>query len=312
MKYTFALVTAVIIGSAVFVSCKNEPKTVNAQQDQIDENMTYGNLTLYTDVTVQPIVEDVTAVFSSIYTKAHITQVNKNESDIVNAMIRDSAQVAVLTRMLTDEEQANFTKTGIKPKITHFATDALALITNKIATDTVINLEEVYKVLQGNNSSSIKQLVFDGAGSSTIQMLMKGAGVTKIPSKGVYSLKSTQDVIKFVHDNAGSIGVVGVNWLVQSPQQLEQYVENIKVVGVDNVKIDKGEKKYYKPTQSNIADGSYPLTRKLYLLNYQGKLGLGMGFANYITAPDGQRIILKSGLLPVKIPPREIEVRSEL
>ena len=84
------------------------------------------------------------------------------------------------------------------------------------------------------------------------------------------------------------------------------------MLGVDNVKIDKKVKKYYKPSQSDIATGSYPLTRKLYVLNYQGRPGLGMGFANYISAPEGQRIILKSGLLPVEIPPREIEVRKDL
>lgn len=309
MKYAYSFLAVLVLFGAAFMGCK---KDTSVTVSQPEENMTYGNLTLYTDGTVQPITEDVLAVFSSIYTKAHITQVNKNESDIVNAMMRDSAHVAILTRLLTDEEQAHFDKTAIKPRITHFATDALALIANKTATDSVINLEEVYKVLQGKPSVAIKQLVFDSAGSSVIQMLMKEAGVTKIPSNNVYSLKSTQDVIKFVHDNSGSIGVVGVNWLVQPPQQLVQYVENIKVLGVDNVKIDKGVKKYYKPSQSNIGGGLYPLTRKLYVLNYQGKNGLGMGFANYISAPDGQRIILKSGLLPAEIPPREMEVRNEL
>jgi phosphate transport system substrate-binding protein len=48
--------------------------------------------------------------------------------------------------------------------------------------------------------------------------------------------------------------------------------------------------------------------RKLYVLNYSNKNGLGMGFATYIGAFEGQRIILKSGLLPVEIPSREINV----
>jgi phosphate transport system substrate-binding protein len=123
-------------------------------------------------------------------------------------------------------------------------------------------------------------------------MLMKMAGVTKIPANAVYSLTSTADVLKYVNENAGTIGVVGVNWLLQAPQELGQYVENVRVLGVDNVKKTKGPKKY--------------------LLNYQGRPGLGMGFANYLNAPEGQRIILKSGLLPIEIPPREIEVRNEL
>lgn len=310
MKNVYRFCIAVMLASAVFVSCKNDSQ--KTAEGAVEENMTSGSLVLYTDATVQPITEDVLAVFTSIYPNAHITQVNKSESDVVNAMMRDSAHVAILTRLLTDDEQAHFDKTSIKPRITHFATDALALVTNRTATDSVIKLEEVYKVLNGKPSMAIRQLVFDSAGSSVIQMLMKEAGSTKIPSNTVYSLKSTEDVIKYVHDNEGTIGVVGVNWLVQPPQQLQQYVDKIKVLGVDNVKIDKGAEKYYKPSQSNIGGGFYPLTRKLYVLNYQGKNGLGMGFANYISAPDGQRIILKSGLLPAEIPPREMEVRNEL
>lgn len=309
MKRIVAIaILCLITTTGIIIGCKNETNSNSAPE----ETMTAGAITIQVDNTIQPIVEDVLAVFGSVYGKAHITQVNRNESDIVNALLRDSASVVVLTRELTKGEEAHFIANGITPKTTQFATDALALITSKKSTDTIVNLGEVYKVLQGKTSTTVKQLVFDNAGSSTVQYLMQRAGVKQLPISGVYSLKSTEEVIKFVHDNTGSIGVVGVNWLVQPPQELGNYVENIKVLGVDNVKFDKGAKHYYKPSQSNIATGSYPLTRKLYVLNYQGKNGLGTGFANYISAPEGQRIILKSGLLPDKIPTREIEVRSEL
>jgi len=309
MKYTKTLIATTILCSAVFFACKNE---IKSEKQDTEETTIAGNLTLQVDATVQPIVEDVLAVFKSVYPKAQILQVNRSESDIVNSMMRDSSSVVVLTRELEDNEKAHFDKLNIKPRITHFATDALALITNKTATDTVVNLEDVYKVLRGEEALTVKKLVFDNPNSSALQMLMKMAGVTKIPANAVYSLTSTADVLKYVNENTGTIGVVGVNWLLQAPQELGQYVENLRVLGVDNVKKTKGSKKYFKPSQSNIATGDYPLTRKLYLLNYQGRPGLGMGFANYLNAPEGQRIILKSGLLPIEIPPREIEVRNEL
>ena len=309
MKYTYAILAAAIIGSGIFFACKNETAS---QKEVAQETTIAGNLNLQVDATVQPIVEDVLAVFKSVYPKAQILQVNRSESDIVNAMMRDSSAVVVLTRELAENEKAHFAKFNIKPRITHFATDALALITNKTATDTVVNLEDVYKVMRGEESATVKKLVFDNPNSSALQMLMKNAGVTKIPANAVYSLNNTQEVIKFVIQNPGTIGVVGVNWLVQPPQELENDIANIMVLAVNNVKISKGPQKYFKPSQSNIATGSYPLTRKLYLLNYQGRPGLGMGFANYLSAREGQRIILKSGLLPVEIPAREIEVRNEL
>lgn len=307
MRYKNRFIFAVLIISILF-SCKE----TNTENDKVAETLTSGSLTLYTDNTVQPIVEDVLAVFHSVYNKAHIEQVNMPEQDIIRALLQDSGKVAVLPRMLTEEEQARFDNKKIKPRITEFAVDAVALITNKKATDTVVELEEVLNVLRGRPSGKIKSLVFDNATSSTVQFLLKEAGIKSVPSAGVYALKSNEEVIKFVHDNDGVIGIVGVNWIVQAPLSLTQYIDNITVLAVDNVKTEKGEKKYYKPNQSNIATGDYPLTRKLYVLNYQGKQGLGMGFATYISAREGQRIILKSGLLPVDIPTREIEVRNKL
>ncbi|KGO92037.1 PstS family phosphate ABC transporter substrate-binding protein [Flavobacterium subsaxonicum] len=310
MKNSFSITLGVVVTSAIMFSCKQE---VSGSGDAAPvETMTSGNLTLYVDTTAQPIIEDALAVFHSIYPKARIKQVNRAESEVVNALIKDSANVAVLARPLTTQEEAHFTKQGITPRVTFFATDALALITNKKSTDTVVNLQEVYKVLQGKPSATVKKLIFDNSNSGTVQLLLKQAGVTKIATTDVYSLKDTEAVLKYVHENPGSIGIIGVNWLVQPPLGWEKYVENVRVLGVDNVKIDKSSKKYYKPSQSNIAAGLYPITRKLYVLNYQGKNGLGIGFETYLTAESGQRLILKSGLVPATMPTREIEVRSEL
>lgn len=307
MKYLNRIVLLCIFATGVFFSCKGD-KAAGGES----ETLIAGKTTILVDNTVQPIIEDVVAVFQSVYDRADIKQVNKTENELINALMQDSASVVVLPRLLTKEEDAHFKKIGIEAQVTPFAVDAIALITNKTAKDTVVNLEEVLKVLKGNTSDKVKKLVFDNGNSSTVQYLLKLAGVKELPAQNVYSLKTNEEVIKYVHDTPDAIGIVGVNWLVQPPLSLVKYVENITVLSVDNVKIDKGVKKYYKPTQSNIATESYPLTRKLYVLNYRGSEGLGMGFATFIGAFEGQRIILKSGLLPVSIPAREIEVRKEL
>ena len=71
-------------------------------------------------------------------------------------------------------------------------------------------------------------------------------------------------------------------------------------------------KNYYAPTQNNIAEGKYPLARDLYIINGQGYSGLGMGFASFVAGDIGQRIILKSGLLPVRVPGRKIIIRNKI
>ena len=62
--------------------------------------------------------------------------------------------------------------------------------------------------------------------------------------------------------------------------------------------------------KNNIAEGKYPLARDLYIVNGQGYSGLGMGFSSFVAGDIGQRIILKSGLLPAKIPSRRITIRT--
>ena len=98
------------------------------------------------------------------------------KTEIVNALLKDSASVAVLPRNAYQKRRSHFKKKNIEPKVTEFATDAIALITNKQSADTVVNLEDVLKVLKGSLSDKISKLVFDNPNSSTVQYMLKGSG----------------------------------------------------------------------------------------------------------------------------------------
>jgi len=311
-KYRIYLLCAAAIAATagVVISCKQQ--TDKNGKVVMPETMTSGTISVLVDESVQPIIEDVLAVFSSVYNNAHITQVNSTENEIVNALLRDSITTAVMSRPLTKEEESHFTQQGMTPEVTFFATDALAVITSGKVADTTITVAELTRVLKGETSAKIKKLVLDNPNSGTVHYLMELAGINKLPVNNIIYQKSSVEVINFVSSNPQTVGIVGINWLLQPTPQLKKVVDNLTVLAVDNVKTEKGEKKYYKPNQSNIGAGLYPFTRKLYVLNYQGRKGLGIGFANYIRATQGQLIILKSGLLPQEIPTREIEVRKKL
>ncbi|MBM3401725.1 MAG: phosphate ABC transporter substrate-binding protein, partial [Bacteroidetes bacterium] len=168
-------------------------------------------------------------------------------------------------------------------------------------------VQDIIQVLKGSGSA-IKSLVFDNANSSTVRYFKELAGVEELPEMGVYALKSNAEVIRYVHDNPGTIGVVGVNWMVQPPTDLEGIVEGLKILGVKNLEAKGGSDAFYKPTQNDIALGLYPLTRSLYIINCEGGAGLGTGFSSFIAGERGQRVVLKSGLLPDSIPSREINI----
>jgi phosphate transport system substrate-binding protein len=54
-----------------------------------------------------------------------------------------------------------------------------------------------------------------------------------------------------------------------------------------------------KPYQYYIYNDEYPFIRTVYALVNDPRQGLPWGFAHFIEGPKGQRIVMKTGLLPV-------------
>lgn len=292
--YIFAVILVVV---AVF-SCKNGNKDA--------ETILKGTSKIIVDESLKPIIEDQIAVFENSY-DAKINLITQSENECVLSLTKGVADIIVLPRQLTKEEEAIFKQKKIIPRSTQFAKDAIAFIRNKKSNDSLISVDNIVAFL-GGKPSSIKGLVFDNPNSSSANFIAKLAGLNSLPDNGVFSFKTNEEVIKYVAENDGMIGVVGVNWLSQPSLELMEVIKNINVLSVKAVNSDK----YIYPSQENIATGLYPLARDLYIINCQGYEGLGMGFASFISGEKGQRIILKSGLVPVRIPGRNIKTRNQL
>ncbi len=273
------------------------------------QTYTTGKAKILVDESFGPIIEDEAYVFESIYPKAKLELVNKPENELLKLFLNDSIRVAILSRQLTPAESKFYENKKITIRVNRFAIDGIALITDKFSADSTTTVDEIVKVLQGK-SGQIKSLVFDNPNSSTVRYLKDLAGVKDLPAKGIYALKSNADVIKYVHEHPGSIGVVGINRVEQPDKDLEKVVEKLKVLGVKNLPGKPGSDGYYKPDQNALALNLYPLTRSIYIINCQGGPGLGTGFASFLAGERGQRIVLKSGLLPDSIPPREVIIRK--
>ena len=224
--------------------------------------------------------------------------------------MNDSVHVMVLSRSLTKAEQEPFAKRGVRIVTSRFAIDGIALITGNSNPDSTITADEVIAIMKGNNTSS-KKLVFDNAYSSTIRYFKELAMVKTLPTTGVYTLNNNNDVIKYVAEHKDYIGVVGVNWLLKDNRDMAEFTSQVKLLGVKNVKGNKGDDAFYKPTQKNLIDGIYPFLRNIYIINAEVKNGLGTGFANWLVGQRGQLIVLKSGLGPSRMNSREINIKSQ-
>ncbi|MDR6846686.1 substrate-binding domain-containing protein [Flavobacterium granuli] len=290
----------VILLSVVFIffNCKK-----NENEDVNDESILKGKATIYVDETITPIVEDEVMVFESNY-DAKFTLISKSESEVLNSLFNKKATIVVVARNLTKKELNVFEQSKIVPKITKFAIDGIAFVANKSSNDTLVALKDVIGFMKGERNSKIKGLVFDNPNSSTVSYMNNLAGLNGLADKDVYTFKTNNEVLKFVSENDGMIGIVGVNWLSQPNPSMNSVIGNLNVLSVKGL----NKEGYYAPSQNNFAEGTYPLLRELYIVNCQGSSGLGMGIAAFVAGDIGQRIVLKSGLLPYRIPARKLNI----
>lgn len=292
-KYLYLAVGA--FAAVAFWSCKD---------DKPKQSILEGTLDLLCDESLVPIIEDQVAVFESDY-RAKIKIAPKSETEIINLLQKDSGRVAILSRSLSKREIDYFKQKKIFPRITQFAQDAVVFIRSKSAQDTLVKLEDVIAFVQGKSVPSIKGLVFDNLNSGTYRYIADLAGIKAVPESGIFSFTNNKEAMEYVAKTPGMVGVIGYNWLTQPEPEMAALVSELSVLSI------KGEEStYYAPTQNNLGEGKYPLARNLFLVNCQGAEGLGMGFASFIAGERGQRIVLKSGLLPVRIPSRKIVIRN--
>lgn len=297
IKYFFAFIVILMI---TFFSCKNKDTSLIGNDTIVE-----GKSSIILDETLMPIVEDQLNVFENTY-NAKIALVPKSEKESILSLLKGEANIIILSRKLNEQEDKLFKSKKIVPRTTAFATDAIAFIKSKTSNDTLIALKDVIDFIKGKQNN-IKGLVFDNPNSSTVRYLSELAHVDSLPETGIFSFKTNDEVIKYVSKNDGMIGVVGINWIAQPKPEMQQFVDKINVMSVKDAGND-----YVYPSQDNLTMKKYPLARDLYIINCQGYEGLGIGFASFIAGERGQRIVLKSGLAPIRIPSRKIVTRNQI
>ena len=287
-----------VLGLSLLISCKKENKEAVTE---VKEAYDRGTVEMYVESSVYPIVEDINEVFKTYYTNADIKLKILSQNEILNSVYKDSGRLAILPKSFTAKELEVF-KGRVAPKVTPIAKDAVLFITQKNATDTLIKYQDVIDVFKGTKKSE-KVFVFHDANSTIVSSIMKDAGVSSI-SKNVYYAKTVEEIVSYIDKNKNAVGVVGINWMLQPDAKIKEGVKQLRSMLVYNDSL----KNYYAPSQSTIADNTYPLIRTINIIDVQGKAGLGTGFASFAASDKGQRIILKAGLMPITLPKREINI----
>lgn len=311
-KFKVSLLLLTII---LLVSCRHKSK------DKFTDTLTAGVIPITVDETFEPIIQEEVSVFESIYTKAGIVPQFTSELEAINLLLKDSVRLAITTRPLSSNEEKYLKSKKFQPRSYKLATDGIALIVNKNNPDTLITVDQFRQILLGktkkwkeiypkSNLGDIT-LVFDNRNSSTVRYAIDSICGGQSISNELSAQKKNIEVLNYVSQTPGAIGVIGVSWLSNKIDTTNlTFNDRVRVMSVSN-EVEANEQNSYKPYQAYLFYGYYPLTRNIFVIINDPRNSLPTGFTSFLTSDRGQRIILKAGLVPATQTIRVVNVKEE-
>jgi phosphate transport system substrate-binding protein len=313
LKWKVLYFSSMVVILLMILQCTGRKST------EITETPTRGNIRILADASFQPIVDAEIETFTTLYKYAKITPTYVHENDLIAAFLNDSVKVVITAWNPTDQQKDLLFNTQIIVRTTTVAFDAIALVINKENKDSLFTYQNVNDLFTGkltdwnqiNDKSKLGKIVavFDNERSANIRYFKELFNLAPQLPSNFYSVKTNDEVINYVTSNKSAIGLVSVNWIADRDDSTRRSFSNmVKIVAVSQKVLDPGS--YFMPVQGSIFDKTYPFTRKVNMVSRETFKGLGSGFINWVAAEQGQRIILKSGLVPATMPIRLIQIKK--
>jgi phosphate transport system substrate-binding protein len=288
-----------------FAACSNKPQAADDKADisHID------SITVFCDEGFQELMDQEIRIYEIGYPDKHIHMIYTSETEALKRLNTDSFAVVIVGRKLSEQERSDILhRTRLQAEEHSFATDAVAIIANPKLDRNTMPFEDVLSLL--TNKSNAYNLVFEGNGSGVINyMFAQIAGTSARPS--AYAAKNLNELVEYLQKDSKGIGFIAFSRISDehdtTAQQLLKKVKLLYVSRVDST----GRLVSSTASQSEIADGSYPLDRPINVITHSMEEKVGTGFVNFLYGDKSGRIILKAGLVPTIMPQRVVNVNTD-
>jgi phosphate transport system substrate-binding protein len=304
----------------IFVLMVSGCKSIN--RSPYTDTPTSGNIKIAADETFRNIIDAQLEVFKAIYAYAEIEALYVPEHELFRQLLADSTHLIVASRYLDKSETQVFNDRQIFPRQTKIAVDGIALIVNQSNSSTALSMHTLRKIftgeitrwkeISGNRNSQDITIVFDNQRSSILRLIVDSLCYDKPLTKKAYAMEFNQDVINYVGRTPGALGLIGVSWISDRDDTLQlSFLKQVNVLALSRDSIVT-EENSFKPFQAYLAQGLYPLTREIIVINAEPRNGLATGLSTFLAGDKGQRILLKTGVLPAIAPTRLVKVREDI
>ncbi len=218
----------------------------------------------------------------------------------INALLSGTTDIANASREMKDEEKATAEENGFKPQELVIARDAIAVIVNPENPVSELSLEMISKIYKceinnwselGGEDRPIVRLSRESNSGTHVYFLETVIRLGDKEDKSIFCpetllLPSSEGIISEVRDNPNAIGYDGLGYVTDE-------VKMLALAGNET-------KEFVLPSESTANDGSYPISRNLFIYTRGEPVGEIRDYLDWILSAEGQSIVSQLGFVPVK------------
>jgi len=217
----------------------------------------------------------------------------------IAALINNTTDIASASRNIKEKEIDQAKENNVMPLETKVALDGIAVAVNPNNPVNELTMEQLKKIFTGEvtnwnqvggNDENIIVLSRESS-SGTYLFFMEHVMDKKDYTKSARLMPATSAIVQAITEDKTSIGYIGLGYA-------EEAKGKIKVIPVKK----DANSPAVKPSVDTVKDGSYPISRGLFLysktsVSYSGII---REFLNFCLSGEGQKIVVDNGYVSIK------------
>ena len=217
----------------------------------------------------------------------------------LSSLISGSCDIAMSSRNIKEKEIVLAQKKGISPNEIKVALDGLAVVVNPANPVSKLTMDQLAGIFTGRitnwkelGGKSEKIVILSREVNSGTHVYFKEHVLRRLDpnsreefAPGALMLSSSQAIADEVAGNTAAIGYYGMGYISRKQKPV--------AVAKDSAS------DYVAPTIDNVINGSYPISRPLFLYTNGSPVGLTKKFVDFMLSKEGQGLVSATDFVPI-------------
>ena len=283
------LAIAMLAGTVALAGCSAEEETTTEEETTSGEAVELeGSITVQGSDTMLNISTAWSEAFMDANPGVDISVQGGGSGTGIASLLNGTVDFANASREIKDEELAEAETLGIDPVEHKVAIDGIAVVVNPANGVEELTIDQLGQIFRGEVTNwsevggedmAIVLLSRDSSSGTYEYFKEEVVGEDAEYAASAKLLPSNQAIADEVAANEAGIGYIGLGYLT----------DDVSVVAIDGV----------KASVETATDGTYPISRYLYMYSNGEVDGVMQAFLEWILGAEGQQLVEDEGFVPL-------------